>query len=384
MRHALLSIATLVGACGGGAAGTPDAPVGNHDAQADAAPDAGGPIRFHCGFDAQCPEFTISGDPKAASAFRGYGDPSLEKDPSGALWMSYSWLDQQTPPAASAPVNTVRTHLARSDDGGTTWQFVRAVNAAGPTPANTAEVLHEVSTIARRPDGTWEDAWLTYAQFPGPNGPRAEFHYRHTVAAAPTGLGTTETGWLRGSASTITTELVASAIPGIENCVVFTEPALFAYGDQTYLATNCIVDGTPATQRLVVLREQGGSLVFVGDLLTHADAVALGATRVEQLDLSIARDGAVLAIVTPIDDNATMPHRGCVVLEVEDLATAKLKRTGGALVERVVISADGNALGPGLCTYDRDSSTGIVITLINANTQAGTAELTLHRTGIHP
>ncbi|MEZ4401104.1 MAG: hypothetical protein R3B06_13855 [Kofleriaceae bacterium] len=384
MRHPMLLIATVVAACGAGSDAARDAAVGDHDTPADSAPDGAGPITFHCGFTAACPEFTIAGDPKATSAFRGYGDPSLEQDPAGALWMSYSWLDQQTPSAAGAPINTVRTHLARSDDGGATWRFVRAINTAGPTPGNDAEVLHEVSTLVRRPDGTWEDAWLTYAQFPGVGGPRAEFHYRHTIAATPAGLGASEQGWLRGSASTIATELTAAAIPGVEDCAVFTEPALFTLGDASYLATSCVVDGTPATQRLVLLRARGAGLELVGDLLTHADAVALGATRVEQLDLAVGRDGAVLAIVTPIDDAAAVPHQGCVVLEVADLATATMKRVDGALVKRAVITGEGGGLGPGLCTYDRATATGVVMTLIAVDALAGTAELTLHATGVHP
>lgn len=44
-----------------------------------------GPITFHCGLsDPECPQLVIAGDPHSTDVFRGYGDPSLERDPSGA------------------------------------------------------------------------------------------------------------------------------------------------------------------------------------------------------------------------------------------------------------------------------------------------------------
>jgi len=376
MRLGVLLVATVVG-CGGSDDAKPDA--ARDGAMADTAMDgAPEPLTFHCDYSAQCPEISIGGDLHSTDLFRGYGDPVLEKDPAGSLWLGYSWLDNETVGVDS--YNAVRTHLAKSDDGGATFTFVKAVNASAPTPDNVGLVVHEVSSLARRVDGTWHHAWLTYAIV---GSARVEFHYQRTQGASPMDLGAATDAWLRGTVTTVATQIDESQIVGAENCAAFTEPALFSHGGVNYLATTCIVSGQPATQRLILLRESGSALVLVGDLLAYNDAVALGGTRIEQIDLAVAQDGAVLAIVTPIDDSAAIPHEGCVVLEVEDLTTAKMKRdASGALVKRAVLTGAGNGIGPGLCTYDRDSSTGILMTLVQVT--GNEIEFSLHRTGLHP
>src|SRR5262249_38979184 len=152
---------------------------------------------------------------------------------------------------------------------------------------------------------------------------RAQFFYERSIAPAPGMLGDATAAWLRGSATTLATQIDSSMIAGAENCIALTEPALFSYASTSYLATSCIVNpGDPSSERLVLLREAGTSLVLVGDLLGAVDAIDLGGTRVEQIDLALAKDDSVLAIVTPIDDSASVPHRGCVVLEVANLSAA--------------------------------------------------------------
>jgi len=362
---------------------TPDAVVIGDTGTVDASPpDAAGPLRFHCGeADPLCPALTVAGDAPSTDPFHGYGDPALERDPGGALWLSYSWLDHEVLPGTVDPLRAVRTHLAKSTDDGATFTYVRAVNVAAPAPGNVALVIHEVSSIARRSDGSWADTWLTYAMN---SAARGQFHYQRTLAAAPEALGDTTEAWLRGTVTTVTTTVDASKIGGPETCAGLTEPALFSRGGVDYLITNCIVDGTPATQRLIVLRETGATLELVGDLLTAADAIALDATRIEQIDLAVAKDGALLALVTPINDAAQPIHRGCVVLEVEDLATAKIARdTSGALVQRAVITSAGTSIGPGLCTYDATSATGIVL-VQTYDTAGGGVVFSMHATGVHP
>lgn len=375
MRHAWL-FPTLVAACGGGTAESPDS------AEVDSTTPDGPfvPQDFDCQPDATCPELTISGDPLSPSNFTGLGDPSLERDTDGTIWLSYSWLEEDTLPNNPTQLNSVATHLARSTDGGASFDFVRAVNLTAPSPGNVGLVMHEVSTLARTPDG-WEDLWLTYALLP--DGGRVEFHYQHTVAATPEGLGTTIEPYLEGSLSTVPTQLTGAAIAGLENCVVFTEPALFAHEGTTYLATTCIVQpGNPSTQRLVLLRRSGATLVLVGELLSFADAQELGGTRVEQIDISLGRDDSILAIVTPILDGSPQPHRGCVVLEIADLSTARMRRgTDGKLFRRATLTGSTLGIGPGLCSYDRDSSTGI---LMDLTITSPILAFSLRATGIHP
>jgi hypothetical protein len=60
----------------------------------------------------------------------------------------------------------VRTHLGRSDDGGATFTFVRAVNETAPIshPDTSASgwTIREVSTTAGEASGSWQNLWLTY------------------------------------------------------------------------------------------------------------------------------------------------------------------------------------------------------------------------------
>jgi hypothetical protein len=52
-------------------------------------------------------------------------------------------------------------------------------------------------------------------------------------------------------------------------------------------------------------------------------------------------------------------------------------------VKRATITADGNGTGPGLCTYDRDSVSGVMIDIATSDS-AGNVELSLRATGFHP
>ena len=117
------------------------------------------PIEFHCALDEACPEVMIEGDPFATlnsnpAPFRGYGDPSLEYDTdTDTLWLSYSWLSVLVTSGDGAPLIDfgVETHLARSDDNGQSFQFVRKVNETYQTQNNNQPVwvTDEVSVVVK-------------------------------------------------------------------------------------------------------------------------------------------------------------------------------------------------------------------------------------------
>ena len=48
--------------------------------------------------------------------------------------------------------------------------------------------------------------------------------------------------------------------------------------------------------------------------------------------------------------------------------------------------ADGNSLGPGLCIYDANSETGVllIITTVTGTGPTTNIEFSMHATGIHP
>ena len=385
------ALAICLSACGGGSDTTTPPPA-----------PAPGPSTFHCAKDSSCPELTIAGDPVASApedVFRGYGDPSLEYDPgTGTLWMSYTWLNVLVTDPGPPPVVdfAVRTRLARSDDNGLTFDFVRTVNDAiaetHPDTGMPGWSAHEVSTLVREPSGQWQVLWLRYFDPVGAAVERSEFRYDRSLANNPAQLGDLSSEWIRGNAlsPSITVQHDLSLIPELSDCSVFTEPALYSNATDTYLATHCIVIDAagarqPANERLVLLRQESSGYSLVGNLLDATDAADRNADRLEQADITLARDGTLILIVTPIIDNADPMHQGCVVFDFDDLSAASLVRdASGRAIPRTIITADGNGLGPGLCTYDANSETGILLVITTVQQSPFDAEFSLRATGIHP
>ena len=374
--------------------------------EAPAAPSSAPPT-FHCSLDSTCPEVMVAGDPFATlggdpAPFRGYGDPSLEYDPAtGALWLSYSWLDVLvSDPGPPAQIDFgVRTHLARSDDGGASFSFVESVNQTTalthPDSGVPGWALHEVSTLLREAPGAWQMLWLTYFDpfgEPPPGDPedRSDFYYRRSNASSPENLGP-GVPWIRGygTSPSFGAQYNLSTIDGLSDCAVFTEPALFSQGGVTYLATNCVVFQDAVRrddlERLVLLRQEADGYTYVGALLTSPDAADLGATRIEQADIALSRTGRILLIATPIQTGGTPEHLGCVVFEMADLPAALVQRdAGGHAVQLARITGDDDSIGPGLCTYDAASETGVLTVLHIFNEDPFDLEFSLRATGVHP
>jgi hypothetical protein len=365
-----------------------------------------GPVTFHCSKDASCPEIMIAGDPFSElnmlpDPFRGYGDPSLEFDAStGILWLAYSWLniDVSDPGPPLVFDLGVRTHLARSDDNGASFTFVRAINDTAieshPDTGVTGWSVHEVPTLLQEPSGDWQLLWYKYFN---PLGTvtgvdeRQEYLYWRTIAAAPDQLGDMSGVWAKALATSPSwgAPVDFNAIVELADCVTLTEPALFAFNNDTYLASSCLIaDATGRRadlERLVLLQQTANGYRYIGDILGAQDAADLGVDVIQQADISVARDGSILLVVTPIILDADPSHQGCVVFEFADFASGTLVRdTSGVAVPRTVITADGNGLGPGLCSYDASSETGVLL-VITTVTQGGTdIEFSLRATGVHP
>jgi len=348
----------------------------------------------------------IAGDPFAEvngvpDAFRGYGDPSLEYDAAtGTLWMVYSWLNIQISNPGPPVVFDlgVKTNLARSDDGGNTFTFVRSVNQmqmeAHPDTGVLGWSTHEVPTLVKEPSGGWQTLWFKYFNpFGTVTGvdERQEHLYWRTTAIAPDALGDNSVVWARAlsASSNWGAPIVLNDIPELSDCVVQTEPALFAFNNDTYLATSCLIaDATGRRadlERLVLLKQTANGYSFVGNILDAGDAADLGVDVIQQADISVARDGSIILIVTPIILNADPSHQGCVVFEFSDFATATLRRdNSGVAIPRTVITADGNGLGPGLCSYDANSDTGVLLVITTVSQNGTDVEFSLRATGVHP
>lgn len=367
---------------------------------ADPHPTSAAPLTFHCSLDVTCPEVMVAGDPYATigvnpSPFRGYGDPSLENDPlTGTLWLSYSWLNVLvTNPGPSQLIDFgVETHVARSDDDGASFTFVEAPNqmtqVTHPDTAASGWESHEVSTLAHDGANGWQLMWLSYFDPPG-SPANTDVRYERSLGDSPDNLGS-PVEWARGNATSAAwgSQHNLSTIPQLADCVAFTEPALFNQGGATYLATNCVVFSggvrQDALERLVLLKQETIGYSFVGNLLDGQDAIDAGGTRIEQADIALSRTGEVLLIATPIQ--ATAPnHLGCVVYEITDITTASVLRDGsGQAVHLANISGEDNSVGPGLCTYDAASETGILMVLHILNPSPFDMEFSMRATGVHP
>ncbi len=368
------------------------------------------PIRFFCAMDDSCPEILIASDPHATSgtvpsAFRGYGDPSLAFDEStNTVWMAYSWLDILNNPEFPQNINLgMRTHLARSSNGGDTFEYVSGINSTEsilhPDTNVAGWLIHETPTLIQQADTNWQVLWFQYYS-PVPGNPgvqteRSDFLFKQSVATTPELLGQTAvthassnlTSAGFGTFFNLNTMQDSTDNRPLSGCTAFTEPELFVFQNETYLIGQCLVftDGSrdPSAEKLFLLKQDDTEYIYVAALTNYNDAQQFGADVLTQPDVSFARDGAVILTMTPKVLGSDPEHQGCVVVTFDDFAEGALIRTSsGSLVERAIITAEGNGLGPGLCTYDPNSSTGILIVV----TIFGEAEtvFSLRRTGIHP
>jgi hypothetical protein len=401
-KVALLSCLLCISACGGSAGGDSLSTVGPPP------PPPAEPIIFHCSKDAACPEVFITGDPHsdingAPDPFRGYGDPSLEYDAStGTLWLAYSWLNTQVsdpgPPAVFD--HGVRTRLARSDDDGASFTFVRTVNEmqmeAHPDTGVMGWSVHEVPTLVKESAGAWQILWLKYLNpfgyAPGVD-ERGAYLFWRTTATSPDLLGDNSAVWGTFAATSASwgAPINFNAIPELANCLIQTEPDLFAFNGETYLATSCLVFDESGRridlERMELLRQTSTGYEHVGTILDADDAADLGVHLIQQADISIARDGSLILVATPIILGADPMHQGCIVFSFDDFATGSIARTtNGVAIPRAVISADGNSLGPGLCTYNPNSETGVLLAITTVTGSGATLdiEFSLRATGVHP
>lgn len=63
---------------------------------------------------------------------------------------------------------------------------------------------------------------------------------------------------------------------------------------------------------------------------------------------------------------------------------ALVRDGSGVAVPRTMITSDGNGLGPGLCTYDANSDTGVLLVIMTVTQNGTDIEFSLRATGIHP
>ncbi len=386
------------GGSGGSVAQSPAPPVTTSVPQVvDCVPGASG-----------CSLVQIAGDPPYTppggqpSPFSGTADPTLRKDPaSSALWLAYSWPHYlSTSPLTPA----VEVHLAKSLDGGSTWNAVKVLFPAdagiSPTTGQSGVTFHEVCNLLPVQESggvTWYSANLDYFAV-GSNPDGRSFRIRVAKAATPEELSTAP-GVSLGAAGTDAAwgadQNLSALSTDLSDVGNFNEPALCYENGRLYLVVvsfhynqgqpaldrdkihvfSTIPSGAPATW----------TWTYRGVLAGNAEALELGGQRLTQVDIVRGLDGKLLMVATPDDWNSTLSdynHKGCVVAEIASLSTPALARgTNGKLKVRARVTAsDANALGSAASTYDPDSSTGLLFTRRNKTPTSFTIEF--WRTGL--
>jgi hypothetical protein len=347
---------------------------------------------------AACRPITIQGDPPfrlpngATAAFSGYADPCVRKDPrSGVLWLGYSWPHALVKAGARSPA--VEIHLARSDDEGRSWRFVKALMPAAwvsdPNDGAPGVLFNEVVNfcpVAGSGGPVWYSANLSY--FYGAKGDArrpivSSFVIKVRRADAIEGLAEAVPAVLgcRFTAKGWKPDVDLSALdPSLAEVSTWNEPALAFENGRLYLAlVGFVYDKVTGA----AIMERNKIHVFSaapadpdprrwtwryhGVLAGPAEARELGGERLTQPELDHDKNGALLLLVTPDDWVASArdyDHKGCVVLQVASLAKPALAcGADGKLVVRGRITAsDSGELGSAASSYDPGFPGGVVFT----------------------
>jgi hypothetical protein len=342
-----------------------------------------------------CPAITIAGEAPAGNlgTFKGFADPAVVADPAvaGRVWLGYSWpyvVPGTDPGGATVLLAAVQNRLARSDDGGATFQYVQILwpDMALADPEGSGEVgriSSETASLAHITNAgvtTWYGAHLRYFLRPitGYN-PKygTSWHVRVGAATTPAGLATAPEAVLgvTNTHSAYAPHARLDQIAGlpVPHCAMLNNPTLFAQGSTLYLIVECLAfvgqapDYVNTSTQVFATVPTGAPSTWTwrhaGELADHAIATELGNDTIRQPDVSLAADGTPVALITPAHIDANSPTGttgdGCVAIRLESIDPPRRARDcRGELVVRERVTGT----GIGACTHDRASATGIIAT----------------------
>jgi hypothetical protein len=344
-----------------------------------------------------CSELRIKGDSAfvlpsgSPSPFSGFADPCIRKDPKAPfLWLTYSWPNYHF--ANGSQIPTVDTHLAKSADGGNTWEFVKSLWPSSPltNPADASQpgyLNNEASNIlpvAKGDSVTWYAVRLNYLMLAqgGTNArPINSFHIRVFKATSPEALDSSPSAILGTSMTSPTwgvNQNLSLLAPELNDVGLWNEPALFFENDTLYLALVSFVydaNGQPLMDKHGVYVfstvptgvPAGWRWSFRGKLAGSSEAQELGGQRLSQVDIARSSSGTLMLVCTPDDWIPALSdynHKGCDVLAIRSLSKPELVRDASnklTVLARVTAS-DAGPLGSAASAYDANSSTGILFT----------------------
>jgi len=333
----------------------------------------------------------------------GIFDPSIALDPgNGRLWISYSAAD----PSAAWPTNNpivVATHLAYSDDHGTTWtssssgelvNIYTDVTLPAASPDNAGTWVNEVSQLIYDPNAIpaekWKILWHHYLLI---NNVR---HFEHgwigmKTAGTPEGLATaTEIklfgGYLYDTANDTaggTTQSPVGGAPQIHldtaldaalNTCVFSEPGLYATNSALYVSLLCV--HLSDSNHLIALFKctsactTGGAWSYLGTALNNANAAALGYDTGFSASGMFESGGNVYLVATPVQ-TAGAPwsdyYSGCRIFRFANIDSAQLQMSGA---QPALIGSVNGTQGSfnGACAYHASANmSGMLYSEINTS-----------------
>ncbi|GMV35011.1 MAG: hypothetical protein DCC59_05020 [Chloroflexi bacterium] len=356
-------------------------------------------LQVDCGVGDTCQELVIRGDSKStlpdgsASPFSGYADPTIRQGSDGVLWLSYPWPHLKF--VDRKPVPSVDIHLAKSEDKGETWDFVKTLFTATPisnpvTPSQMGYLDYEVvNLLPVTIDGqaTWFGVTLNY--FVPENGgmalrPSDSFHIRVYQADSPTDLTDAPYAVLAGGATNPAWNPNQALIPddmsaSDKRTFFWNEPSLYYENGTLYLIMVAFNlknrEDISRDSVYVFATEPVGTpsswqWEYKGKLIGNTEAKMLGATRLTQVDIVRGKQGDLLLVASPDDWNSEFGdynHKGCVVLEIVSLDKPAVKKddSGNLVLRAKIMDSQANELGSAACSYDPNSATGILFTRRN-------------------
>ena len=323
----------------------------------------------------------------------GIFDPSPRSDGSGHLWMSYSTVNYS---ANDSYLTEVRTRIATSPDGGSTWTDagIDPNNNSSPDlfiSPNWTDWHYEVSSLMYDPYDTdatkrWKMLWhrMLYVDVAHVSTLALDNSWIGlSTAPAPNGTWSTERKLFAGSIYSSTAnafigppEMQLNTLhASLNGCVAFTEPSMLAKSDAIYIGLNClgVNPSSVVTSKIVGLKcdRTFTTCSYLGDFLQGSEAAQFSQNGQALTGFSATELVSVgnndYLIVTPTEPPSDS-YRGCLAFSVSNLATATLARTSGVptLIKRIS-GTDGSFNGA--CGYD-PGATGSGIIYSEANTNA--------------
>jgi hypothetical protein len=276
----------------------------------------------------------------------GIYDPSIEYTGDGKTgWLAYSSISGDFKPVGPY----VHIHLARSDDHGRTWQFVKTLceSADGSLQRPGSDPLpgvwrYEVPSLCCDPtdpgrewklfvhkyfwnaknDRMADYGWIALRTASDPAGPWSE-----EVPLLGAGhvklFGLLDAGQFPRDPYHQTKVDLNQLDPGLADGVAYSEPGTIVRRGTIYLSLTLLKPSGPERIVLLASEDHAATWRFVATLVSRGDARTLGYTVLDGSSLAAQRD-KVFLLASP--GNRSDTHDGTVALEFASLAEGRLKR----------------------------------------------------------